>query len=99
MSAHFAPRQGIAAIELTEQQIELISSPRTGPPCAVNPRTREKFVLVSVEEYRRLTGADYDDSGWTRDELHAQAWEAGRSLGWEEMIGYDDPSDNPTVTP
>lgn len=34
---------------------------------------------------------DYDDSGWTRDELHAPMWEAGKSIGWEDMDEYDDP--------
>ncbi len=82
-------------IELTDRQIEAISGQGSGPPCAVNPRTRETFVLLSLEEYRRLTGTDYDDSGFTRDELGTLAWEAGRSHGWEEMDEYDDPPVQP----
>jgi hypothetical protein len=33
---------------------------------------------------------EYDDSPWTREELHALAWEAGKSLGWDDMDEYDD---------
>ncbi len=37
----------------------------------------------------RPPAEDYEDAGWTRRELHAQAWEAGRSIGWEDMDEYD----------
>lgn len=78
-------------IELTKEQIAALNEPHTGPTQAVNPVTRETYVLLSLDEYRRLIAAEYDDSPWTRDELHAQAREAGRSIGWEEMDEYDDP--------
>ncbi len=32
----------------------------------------------------------FDDSGWTPDELLAQAWIAGTSIGWEDMDEYDE---------
>ena len=41
----------------------------------VNPRTRETFVLLSVDGYEGLK-EEYDDSPWTREELEALAWEA-----------------------
>ena len=44
----------------------------------MNPRTRETFVLLRVEEYERLKAEEYDDSPWTREELQALAWEAGK---------------------
>jgi hypothetical protein len=78
-------------IELTEQQIAAINLPGAGPTQAVNPVTREKYVLLSLDEYRRLTATEYDDTGWTRDELHVQAWEAGRAIGWDKTDEYDDP--------
>lgn len=82
-------------IELTEDQIEAIGEPSTGPPRAVNPRTRETYVLLSLEEYQRLTGEVYDDSPWTSEELHALAWEAGKHAGWEDMDEYDDIPEKP----
>jgi hypothetical protein len=39
--------------------------------------------------------AEYDDSPWTRDELQALAWEAGKHAGWEDMDEYDDPPEKP----
>ena len=79
-------------IELTEQQIAALNEPNAAPPRAINPVTRETYVLLPIDEYRRLTGVEYDDTGWTRDELHTQAWEAGRSIGWDKTGEYDDPS-------
>lgn len=76
-------------IELTEQQLQALEHPDASPPRVVNPRTNETFVLLPVDEYERLR-EDYDDSPWTREELQALAWEAGKSIGWEDMGEYDD---------
>ncbi len=76
-------------VELTQNQIDAMGIPSAGPAIAVNPHTRETYVLLPLDEYRRLAGQS-DDTGWTREELHAQAWEAGRSLGWDGMDEYDD---------
>ncbi len=78
-------------IELTEQQAQAMAAPGTGPTRAVDPRTQETFVLLRTAEYERLVEEDepYDDSGWTREELLAAAWEAGKAIGWEEMDEYD----------
>jgi len=59
--------------------------PGAVPPRLVNPRTNATFVLLRVDEYERLR-EDYDDSPWTREELQALAWEAGKAAGWE---GWD----------
>ena len=77
-------------IELTEQQWQALHKPDDAPPRLVDPRTHEEFVLVPLEEYKRLKESEYDDSPWTREELHALAWEAGKEAGWEDMIEYDD---------
>ena len=77
-------------IELTSQQIEAVQRPDDALPTrVVNPNTNETFVLVPLEEYQRLTQAAYDDSPWTREELHALAWQAGVHTGWDEMDEYD----------
>ncbi len=76
-------------IELTKQQAEALDLGVAAPPTIVNPLTNETFVLLKVDEYQRLKEAEYDDSPWTREELHALAWEAGKQAGWEEMDEYD----------
>ena len=79
-------------IELTEQQIQALESPEATPPRVVNPRTKETFVLLRVDEYERLKEDEYDDSPWTREELQALAWEVAERTGWEE---YDDAPEKP----
>jgi hypothetical protein len=61
----------------------------------VNPRTKETYVLLSIDEYKRLKEDDYDDSPWTREELEASAWEAGKLVGWEDMGEYDEIPEKP----
>ncbi len=62
-------------IELTEDQIRVLSEPHACPPCLVNPRTNEAFVLLPVDEYKKLAQDAYDDTPWTREELAALAWD------------------------
>jgi hypothetical protein len=82
-------------IELTEEQMEAVRHGTPEPPRVVNPRTKETFVLLPIDEYKRLKESEYDDSPWTREELHALAWEAGKQIGWEEMDEYDDLPETP----
>jgi hypothetical protein len=82
-------------IELTEQQIQELEKSDAASPRLVNPRTGEAFVLVRLDEYRRLKEDEYDDSPWTREELHALAWEAGQHAGWDDMDEYDDAPETP----
>jgi hypothetical protein len=76
-------------IELTEQQLRALESAESTPPRIINPRTKETYVLLPSDEYERLKEAQYDDSPWTRQELETLAWQAGRSVGWEDMDEYD----------
>ena len=82
-------------IELTEQQAQALEHPDSVPLRVVNPRTKESFVLLRVDEYERLKESEYDDSPWTRSELEAAAWEAGKQAGWESMDEYDDFPEKP----
>lgn len=79
-------------IELTDQQLQALEQPETLPLRVVNPRTKEMFVLLRVEEYARLKEAHYDDSPWTREELQALAWERLKHEDWDE---YDDLPETP----
>jgi PHD/YefM family antitoxin component YafN of YafNO toxin-antitoxin module len=81
-----------AMIELTEQQAEALEHGQATPPRIVNPRTKETFVLLRVDEYERLKEGEYDDSPWTREELQALAWEVAEQTGWEE---YEDAAETP----
>jgi prevent-host-death family protein len=75
-------------IELTEQQVQALENAEATPPRVVNPRTKEMFVLLPVEEYERLKEEEYDDSPWTREELQALAWE--RIKDDEDWDEYDE---------
>lgn len=70
-------------IELTEQQVQALEHPEVVPPRVLNPRTKETFVLLSVEEFQRLKDVTYDDSPWTREELEALAWERLKHEDWD----------------
>jgi hypothetical protein len=55
-----------------------------------NPRRYDNRKEAAMsDEYERLK-EEYDDSPWTREELQALAWEAGKQVGWEDMEEYDD---------
>ena len=82
-------------IELTERQMQELETPEALPPHLVNPWTKETFVLLRLDEYKRLKEDEYDDSPWTSEERHTLAWEAGRHAGWEDMDEYDDPMEKP----
>ncbi|HEY7156712.1 MAG TPA: hypothetical protein VH575_22275 [Gemmataceae bacterium] len=79
-------------IELNEQQVQALESAETTPLRLVNPRTKEMFVLLRVDEYERLKEDEYDDSPWTREELETLAWEVAERTDWEE---YDDTQEKP----
>lgn len=79
-------------IELTEQQVQALEHTSAAPPRVVNPRTQETFVLLPVDEYKRLKEDEYDDSPWTREELQALAWERVQHEDWSE---YDDVAEKP----
>ncbi len=82
-------------IELTQQQIQALEDSETGSPRLVNPQTGEAFVLLRLDDYERLKADEYDDSPWTRQELDALAWEAGKHAGWDDMNEYDDAPETP----
>jgi hypothetical protein len=82
-------------IELTEQQLRALEHPEASPPRVVNPKTKETFVLIRLDEYERLKQEEYDHSPWTREELEALAWETGKGVGWENMDEYDQLPEKP----
>ena len=81
-----------AMIELTEQQMQALENREVTPPRVVNPRTKETFILLRIEEYERLKEDEYDDSPWTREELQALAWERVKH---EDSDEYDNLPEKP----
>ncbi len=47
---------------MTEQQMQALETPDVTPPRILNPRTKETFVLLRVDEYERLKDVEYDNS-------------------------------------
>ena len=82
-------------IELTEQQMQALENPEATPPRVVNPRTKETFVLLRADEYKRLKEDEYDDSPWTREEFKPLPGRRASSAGWEDMDEYDDLPEKP----
>lgn len=46
-------------------------------------------MTTGIEEFEQANMENYDDSPWTREELHALGWEAGKAAAWEEMAEYE----------
>ena len=71
-------------IELTEEQRQELKQTE---PIAIDPKTKETYILLRKEAYERLKELAYDDSSWTDEERQLLAWEAGKHAGWEEEDG------------
>ena len=82
-------------IELSKQQVDALENTERAPLRLMNPQTKETYVLLPVVEFERLKEDEYDDTPWTKDELQALAWEAGKNVGWEDMDEYDDALEKP----
>lgn len=67
-------------IELTKEQLQSLENPEVLPPRVVDPRTQQRFVLLKIEEYERLTAEEYDAGPWTDEETALLAAEAGELL-------------------
>lgn len=70
-------------IELTEDQVQALSQPHSNPPEVLNPRTKEAFVLLRLDQYKTLTQELYDDSPWTREELESVARDTAKRTAWD----------------
>ena len=64
-------------IELTEEQRRALAEPE---PAAIDPQTRQVYVLVPKEAYERMKRLLYDDSPWTDEEMGQLAAEARELL-------------------
>jgi PHD/YefM family antitoxin component YafN of YafNO toxin-antitoxin module len=64
-------------IELSEEQRRELSEAQ---PVAIDPRTRQVYVLVPEQAYERIKELVYDDSPWSDEEMDLLAAEAGELL-------------------
>jgi hypothetical protein len=74
-------------IELTPQQRRELTEPE---PMAIDPDTKESYVLVRKEDYERLKALLYDDSPWTDEEMDLLATEVDAML--DDDMAIEDPS-------
>ena len=64
-------------IELSEEQRRNLVEPE---PAAIDPQTRQIYILVRKETYERIKELLYDDSPWTDEEMDLLAEETGDLL-------------------
>jgi hypothetical protein len=69
-------------IELTEQQRQELGSPE---PIAIDPQTRQEYVLVRREVYRRLRALLEDDDARLMEPLLADL----DPEDWEDASNYE----------
>jgi hypothetical protein len=76
--------------DLTDQQHAAIAESGAEPIVAVDPRTRERYVLVRAEVYERIKGLLANDQDWSR--LTYPAAMATFREGWDDprMDVYDE---------
>ena len=75
-------------IELTKEQRQELSG---AEPVAIDPSTKETYVLVRKNVYDRIKALLYDDGEWTKDELRLLLARSAEENGWNEpgMEDYD----------
>jgi len=75
-------------IELTEKQRQELSE---AVPVAIDPTTRETYVLVRSNAYERIKDLLNDEGEWTADELRLLLAQSAPANGWNEaaMDDYD----------
>jgi hypothetical protein len=69
-------------IELTEQQRQELASPE---PVAIDPQTRQEYVLVRREVYQRLRALLQDDDARLMEPLLAEL----DPEDWEDASNYE----------
>jgi hypothetical protein len=74
-----------AMIELTELQQQAIQTPSEVPPRVLNPSTRETFVLVQEELYKKMLAILQDDDPRLMEAMLAEL----SPEDWEDASNYE----------
>jgi hypothetical protein len=83
------PKKENGMIELTEEQRLELANPE---PVAIDPQTKQTYVLVRAEVYERLRGLLYDDAEFSIREAYPIMDEVAAKAGWDDpaMDIYND---------
>ncbi|HEV3257537.1 MAG TPA: hypothetical protein VG013_11695 [Gemmataceae bacterium] len=76
-------------IELTEEQRRELAKPE---PVAIDPQTKETYILVRADLYQRLRDLLYDDAEFPIREAYPLMDEVAAKAGWDDpaMDIYND---------
>ena len=91
--------QQIAAAARRCEFLVLAHFPADGKPRflrAIDPETKQEYVLVRAELYERLKALLYDDGDWTPEEQLSLLAASGKRAGWDDpaMDIYDNYDEN-----
>ena len=83
-------------IELTAEQRQEVRQANGDGTRAIDPETKQEYVLVRAELYERLKTLLYDDGDWTPEEQLSLLAESGKRAGWDDpaMDIYDNYDEN-----
>ena len=83
-------------IELTAEQRQEVRQANGEAPRAIDPDTKQEYVLIRAELYERMKTLFYDAGDWTPDEQLSLLAESGKRAGWDDpaMDVYDNYDEN-----
>src|SRR5437870_2406926 len=90
------PQKGTAMIELTEEQRQEVSQANGEATRAIDPESKQEYVLIRAELYEHIKTLLYGDSDWTPEEQLTLLAESGKRAGWDDpaMDVYDNYDEN-----
>ena len=79
-------------IELTEEQRQEVSQANGEATRAIDPESKQEYVLIRAELYEHIKTLLYGDSDWTPEEQLTLLAESGKRAGWDDpaMDVYDE---------
>ena len=82
--------------ELTEEQRQEVRQANGKATRAIDPESKQEYVLIRAELYERIKTLLYDDSDWTPEEQLSLLAASGKQAGWDDpaMDVYDNYDEN-----
>jgi hypothetical protein len=74
--------------ELTHEQSQELANPE---PRAIDPQTKQTYVLVREDMFEKIKNLICDDEEWSEETLRSQLSRSSQANGWNEpeMDDYD----------